>query len=406
MPRPIHSALLWPLSLLVGIALFLLTNLVEPAVPATLNFGSDYAQMAQNLTGFVGSFPHRILAPLLARGADEMAHWFGGAVAYWQFAHACTVLFLATLFAGAHLLGAKLWQALLLATVIGFTGAVQLYKGHVGYPEPITFALLLGSVLAVRRPGLFWSLQFLNVMHHEQILFFWPWLCWWRQQHGARWRDDAIGALVVLGLYAGWRYYTGAHAQAPLLLTLDHYLGLKYFPVGTLGLAALNLTGTFIFFGALPVVVVWHAGVGGWRRVGLPLLLFLLGQHAMFGVAHDVYRFTCFLFLPLLFAGLELMSRRGGALVLSALAAVSVGAMVWQRTTFETIAIRVLTDVDGNGVPFVRPDIVGDIVPKVIPALPWTFAAYAAATVLTVVTGLWWARRTRANATAPGSVAG
>ena len=145
---PSASLVSMPLSLLVGIALFLLTNLVEEAVPATLNFGSDYALMAQNLTGFIGSFPHRILAPLLARATDEMAHWFGGAVAYWQFAHACTVLFLATLFAGAHLLGAKLWQALLLTAVIGFTGAVQLFKGHVGYPEPITFALLLNLVSA------------------------------------------------------------------------------------------------------------------------------------------------------------------------------------------------------------------------------------------------------------------
>ena len=93
---------------------------------------------------------------------------------------------------------------------------------------------------------------------------------------------------------------------------------------------------------------------------------------AMFGVAHDVYRFTCFLFLPLLFAGLALLQRRGGATMLAVLGAVSVRLMVLQRDTFETIAVKVLTDVDGNGIPFVRPDIVGDIVPKVIPALPWT----------------------------------
>ena len=112
-------------------------------------------------------------------------------------------------------------------------------------------------------------------------------------------------------------------------------------------------------------------------------------------IGRDVYRFTCFLFLPLLFAGLALLQRRGGATMLAVLGAVSVRLMVLQRDTFETIAVKVLTDVDGNGIPFVRPDIVGDIVPKVIPALPWTFAAYGAATVVCVVAGLLWARRTR-----------
>ena len=108
MPLYPHPALLWPLSIVVGLALFWLTNLTEPPVATTLNFGTEYAAMAQDLSGYRGTFPHRILAPLLGRGVDEVAHWFGGSVPYWQFAHACTVLFLAMLFvfvlmfAGAH----------------------------------------------------------------------------------------------------------------------------------------------------------------------------------------------------------------------------------------------------------------------------------------------------------------
>ncbi|MCU0863956.1 MAG: hypothetical protein MUC36_09200 [Planctomycetes bacterium] len=401
MHRPLHPALLWPLSLLVGIALFLLTNLVEPAVPATLNFGTDFAAMSRNLDGYIGSFPHRILSPLLGRGVDEIAHWFGGSIPYWQFAHGCNMVFVAVLFAAANLLGARPWQALLLTATIAFTGAVQLYKGHVGYAEPVTFTLLLGSVLAARRPVLFWSLNLLNVLHHEQILFFWPWLVWWRQQHGARWWHDLLGAALVLGCYAAWRHHVGLHAQQQML-TFRHYLELtrQYFPVGTLGLSALNAMCMLVYFGALPALVVWHAGIQGLRRGVLPLLLFLLCQHAMFGVAHDVYRFTCFLFLPVLLAGVRLLQQPRGALPLAGLGLVSGGAVYLQRPVFAEVGAKVLTDVDANGVPFVRPDIVGDIVPKVIPALPWTFAAYGAALVACVVIGLLWARWTRARSAA------
>jgi hypothetical protein len=402
MHRPLHPALLWPLSLLVGIAVFLLTNLVEPAVPATLNFGSDFAAMSRNLDGYIGSFPHRILSPLLGRGIDEVAHWFGGSVPYWQFAHGCTVLFIAVLFAAANLLGARPWQALLLCTTIAFTGAVLLYKGHVGYAEPMTFTLLLGSVLAVRQPVLFWSLQLLNMLHHEQILFFWPWLAWWRQRHGARWEHDLLGLALVLGCYAAWRLHVGQHAQEQLL-TFRHYLELtrQYFPQGTLGLSALNAMCTLVYFGALPALVVWHAGIQGARQGVLPLLLFLLCQHAVFGVAHDVYRFTCFLFLPVLLAGLRLLQERRGALVLAGLGLASGVAIYLQRPVFHEVGVKVLTDVDPNGVPFVRPDIVGDIVPKVIPAMAGTFAAYGVALVLVLAAGALWAARTGA---ATGSV--
>jgi hypothetical protein len=406
MPRPLHPALLWPLSLLVGIALFLLTNLVEPAQQATLNFGTEFAAMSRNLDGYIGSFPHRILSPLLGRGTDEIAHWFGGSVPYWQFAHGCNVVFVSMLFAGANLLGARPWQALLLTATIAFTGAVLLYKGHVGYAEPVTFTLLLGSVLAVRRPALFWSLQLLNVMHHEQIMFFWPWLAWWRQQHGGRWRHDLLGAALVLGGYAAWRHHVGLHAQQQLL-TFKHYVELmrEYFPVGTLGLSALNAMCTLMYFGALPALVVWHAAIQGWRRGVLPLLLFLLCQHAVFCVAHDVYRFTCFLFLPVLLAGMRLLQERRGALLLFGLGLASGVAVYLQRPVWAEVGLKVLVDVDGNGVPFKRLNPVGDIVPKVIPALPWTFAAYAVALVLTVVGGLWWASYTRARAAAPAAPA-
>jgi hypothetical protein len=378
----------------VGVVAFWLTNLVEPPTPATLNFGTDFATMSRHLDGYVGSFPHRILSPLLGRGCDELARLFGAEVPYWQFAHGCTVVFLALVFATAAWLGATAWQGLLLTLGIGFSGAVQLYKGHVGYAEPVTFALLLGTVMAVRRPVLFWSLQLLNLMHHEQILFFWPWLLWWRQHHGARWRDDLLGIGGALLPYALWRLHVGAHAQQQLL-TFGHYLELtgQYFPLGTLGLAALNALCVLLYFGVLPVLLVRDATRQGRRTGVLPLLLFLLCQHAMFGVAHDVYRFTCFLFLPVLLAGHRLLQERHGTLLWIALAGATGALYAVQRSVFATVAERVLVDVGPDGVPFVRPDIVGDIVPKVIPSLPGIFGGYGVALLLSIVAGIAWARR-------------
>lgn len=379
--RPLRPALLWPLAVVVGVAVFFLTCLVEPAERHTLNFGSEYGLMAAQPFALTNpNFPHRILGPMVA-------HVLGLAGdRYWIFAHGCTALLIAMVFATAVLHGARLRQALLLTTVIAFTGTIQIYKGHVGYPDPITWLLLLATICAVKRPWLFWALQFANVMNHEQILFFWPWLVWWRHREGnARWRPDLIGGVVVFGLYVAWRAWVGSHANAQKL-TIHHYLGLDYFPIGTLGLAALNLVSTYIWFGLLPVVIAWHAFVEGWKKVGAGVVLYLVSLHAMFGVAHDVYRFTCFLFVPLLFAGLRLVRRPRGEAIFAALGVASVAAIVLQRTTFLTLAQAVMSH---------WPTPVTSIVPEVIPALPWTFAAYGAALVATVLVGWLWAKATR-----------
>ena len=141
----------------------------------------------------------------------QSRHGALGGEHYGLFAHGCTALLIAMLFAAARFLGANWWQALLLTTVLSFTGAVQLFKGHVGYPDPVTFLLLTATIVAVDRPRLFWGLQFLSLMHHEQILFFWPWLLYWRHQSTRRHqfpsehvkpprlRDDLIGGQIVVG---------------------------------------------------------------------------------------------------------------------------------------------------------------------------------------------------------------
>lgn len=389
----------WMLALLVGGGVFWLTCLTEPALHATLNFGTEYGQMASDPFGLIGKFPHRILSPLVANllglGGDR----------YWLFAHGCTVLLIAMWFAAARLLGARWWQALLLTLVLGFTGAVQLFKGHVGYPDPVTFLLLTATIVAVDRPRLFWLLQFCSVMHHEQILFFWPWLLYWRHQtarrtqfprEGAatvRWRDDLIGGAIVAGLYVAWRYYVGLHARDQVL-TMQHYSALDYFPVGTVGLVALNLLSTYIWFGLLPLLVAWHGFRDGWRRAGIGILLFIACQHAVFGVAHDVYRFTCFLFVPVLFAGLRLLRQRFGALILLLIGGASGAAIKLQAPVFVEIGTAVLVEQTPNGLA-VRADPVHTIVPEVIPAYWGTFAAYGVCLIATLWLGWFWARRSR-----------
>lgn len=380
--RSVQLALSSVLALAVGVGVFFLTCMVEPAQRATLNFGTEYARMATDPFGLIGSFPHRILSPLLA-------HVLGFAGdRYWMFAHGVTALMIAVLFAAARQHGATFWESLTLTTVIGFTGAVQIYKGHVGYPDPLTFLLLTASLMALERPLVFWALMLLNVVHHEQIFFFWPWLLYRRWHAGARLWHDLLGVVAVAGAYVGWRYYVGAHA-ADEKLTLDHYLGLTYFPVGTLGLASLNVVSTYIWFGVLPVLVCWHAFVDGFRKAGFGILLYVLSIFAIFAVAHDVYRFTCFLFVPVFFAGLRLLRERDGGLILAHLGVVTVVAVVLQRQVFVDVAGEVMKHL---------PTPVPAIVPEVIPAMWRTFACYGGAVAATLFVGWAWARGARTAA--------
>lgn len=377
--RSVQLALSVPVALAVGVGVFFLTCMVEPAQHATLNFGTEYARMATDPFGLIGSFPHRILSPLLA-------HLLGLAGdRYWMFAHGVTALMIAVVFAAARRHNASFWQSLTLTTVIGFTGTVQIYKGHVGYPDPLTFLLLTASLMALERPLVFWALMLLDVLHHEQIFFFWPWLLYRRRVAGARLWHDLLGVAAVAGAYVGWRYYVGAHAVNEKL-TLDHYLGLTYFPVGTLGLASLNVVSTYIWFGVLPVLVCWHAFVDGFRRAGFGILLYVLSIFAIFAVAHDVYRFTCFLFVPVFFAGLRLLRERDGGLILAHLGVATVAAVVLQRQVFVDVAGEVMKHL---------PTPVPSIVPEVIPAMWGTFAWYGGALLATLVVGWAWARRTR-----------
>ncbi len=390
----------WLAALVVGAAVFGLTCLTEPALRTTMNFGANYGQMSTDPFGWLGKFPHRILSPLVANLLGFSGERYG------LFTHGCSALMIAMWFAAARFLGARFWQALLLTTTLAFTGAVQIYKGHVGYPDPVTFLLLTASIVAVDRAKLFWVLQFLSVMHHEQIFFFWPWLLYWRHQSArreqfpnehagpVRWRDDFIGGAVVAVLYVAFRFYVGAKATDQVL-TMEHYSALDYFPVGTFGLVALNLLSTFIWFGLLPILVAWHLFRDGWRCAGLGIVLFIFCQHAVFGVAHDVYRFTCFLFVPVLFAGLRLLRERWGTSVLLLFSGLSIVAIKLQAPVFVEIGTAVLVKQTPNG-PAVRIDPVSTIVPEVIPVYWATFTAYLGCLMATLLIGWLWARRCRA----------
>lgn len=125
-----------------------------------------------------------------------------------------------------------------------------------------------------------------------------------------------------------------------------------------LGLVALNVLSTCIWFGLWPIAIVWHAAADGWRRTALPLLLYMACLHAIFGVA-------------------------------------SAFAIKQQAQVFVDVGIQVMYEVGTDGNLQLRAEKALDIIPKVIPQLPWTFAAYALALLGTLGIVIAWGRRCR-----------
>lgn len=375
----------WLPALAVALAVFAASHLLEPISRQPFNFGVEYAAMSRDPLAFVGMFPQRVLSPLLAwllgLGGDR----------YWLFAHGTSVLLMTVIAAAVVLRGGGWFMAVTTTAALAGTGAVVVYKNHVGYPDEVTFLLLLGSVLAVRRPWLFWLLQAANVLNHEQILFFWPWLlllCW--REGGPR-RPHLVGAVVVVLAYAGFRLWVGAVAPAQHLDT-NYYREHHYFPVGTLGLSLLAVCALGIYFGLLPVVMFWHACVDGWRRVGSSLLLFGLCIVGIFTVAHDVYRFASFVFLPIVLAAArvgQLANGRGRLawLLLAASTPVAVWLQIRPGSIFEHLVVHIFDCGCFDNMP--------RIVTCLVPRLWYVFVAYAAVLGVAAAVGCWLARRTR-----------
>jgi hypothetical protein len=78
---------------------------------------------------------------------------------------------------------------------------------------------------------------------------------------------------------------------------------------------------------------------------------------------------------------------------------VSIALVELQAPVFAEVGTNVLAELDANGNPVkVREHIVMDIVPKVIPLLPWTFASYGLALLAALGLGIAWGRRTARTA--------
>ncbi len=324
-PRPWRSRSVQPLAALaVAIAAFALSCLFLPAKTAPFSMGLEFAAMSTDPFGWHGRFPHRVLGPaaawLLGLGGER----------YWLFAHATVVGFLALVCFAALRGGAPLLGSALLTAAIAVSGAVEVFKDHVGYAEPASCALLLGGALLVRRTGWFWAVQFLALLNHEGVVFLWPWLLWRKvRANGGVRRGDVLGLAAAGGGYLAVRWAIFAAAPQPVL-SAGVYAGgpLTTATLCTWALAAISIA---IYFGALPVLLAWHARARGWRDAGVPVLLALAGVFAMCTFATDMPRFLAYLALPLVAAGIALARLPHGSRWLAVIALATMVAIPLQR---------------------------------------------------------------------------
>lgn len=354
---------------------------VAAPVRQAMGLGAEFAAMAAEPLAWNGPFPHRVLGPLLAAllglGGDR----------YWLFAHAASVAFVAVVAAVVRRGGAGWPMATLLALAVACTGAVEVGKTIPGYPEPLAFALLLASTCLLHRQAWFWALQFLLLLNHEAALLLWPWLCWQKAHasSGLRRSDLAAGALV-LGAYLAFRHLVLAQASQPVHEAALYAPGALATVLGSQALAAMSLV---VYHGPLPILLVWHANVDGWRRAGAPILLVLLPILTMCTIATDLPRFLGYAALPIAIALARFAALPGSRVYALAFSIATPLAIVLQRPLaaryIEALQAAIMR---GEGQP----------VPAAVVAEWPMFAAYGAALVGMVLAGRWLARRLPARA--------
>src|SRR5262249_16319141 len=224
-------------------------------------------------------------------------------------------------------------DALLVTAAIAFGGATQTYKSHVGYPDSLSFTLLLLAAMAVRSGPWFWLLNRLGAFAHEQVFFFVPLLLLLRRKLAAAdWRADALGLGVTIGVYGSFRLWLGAHASGAI--APGSYFGNGYFPLGFLGVIYLATVWCVLMFGTMLPVLAWafvHRRAA-WEAWALALLV--AGITGIYAVAHDFNRFVNFLFLAVLSASLRWLESGAyrvrvafGALLLAQLAVMGFAVM-------------------------------------------------------------------------------
>ncbi len=394
MPEP-RTARDLLLACAIGLVAFGVSCLVEAPGTTGFSFGLTYQQMSVDPFAMQGLFPHRILLPALAHLLSLDGDRFFLA------AHGTAALLLMLVAFAARRLGAGPLDTLLLTSAAALGGATQLYKSHVGYPDSLSFLLLLAAVLAVRSGAGAWLLLLLGALAHEQVLFFAPCLLWLRKSlAGADWRRELLVAGMAVAAYAVFRAFV--HGGAADDLEPGYYVGNGYFPLGFLGVLYLAAVQLALVFGpqliALPYahrhgLVSPRAAPDGaphWQRPAL--WLFLLGILGIYAVAHDFQRFINFLFLPLLIAQRELLRRPGGRWVLA-------GAVLLQTLATKfllmPVSLEFLAPMQAchclTGVPRDLQKLVTDVLPVVWPYVVGALAALAAV----LAAGAALARRSR-----------
>lgn len=371
-----------------GALLWLVADRIVPAATAPFpGHGERFAAMAQAPFDFAGAFPHRVLWPLLARGAAVLGL---DAVAT---SRLCNGLLLAVVFFVARARTGRALDALLVAAAVACSGGVLVYQTMACFSDPLNLALLLLAAHFAAQPALFWPLVLLGALSHELMLFFLPWLLWLRRRHGGVLLRECLAGAVVVAGYAGWRRFVDAQAP-PGGYDATYYVANNFWAPWLLpALASLWLLVAVVEFGPLLAVVAagWRGGcrsVGG--RVGLSL--FVAGVLPLLWFAYDVMRFAALLAVPLALASADLL-RAGGGRARAALAALALAAAatyVWQHPVPSQQGGAAFTRITGDVLQLAAPHVQPGARVAFAPALDITGELFArhAATFAAVVVAL------------------
>jgi hypothetical protein len=401
MPAGRAQRLLDPcLAAAAGALLWAGANALVPAAAAPFpGHGERFAAMAADPLAFDGAFPHRVLWPLLARGAAACGLDAVG------FSALCNGLLLAVV---CHVVRARAGRAvdgLLAAAAVAASGGVLVYQTMACFSDPLNLALLLLAAHWAARPARLWGCVLVGALSHELMLFFVPWLSWLRLRHGGSWRRDGLAGALVVAAYGGWRLFVAAQAP-PGGYGAGYYVENNFWAPWLLpALLALWLLVAIVEFGPLLAVVAagWRVGlssVGG--RAGLSL--FVAGVLPLLWFAYDVMRFAALLAVPLALCAADLL-RAGGhraRIALVALVTAAAATYVWQHPVPSqqggAAFTRITADVLQLAAPHVQPGAPVAFAPamgitgELLARHAWTCAAAAAALVGAGVLGMLLAR--------------
>jgi len=395
-PRSLEAVL----AVVAGFAAWWFSCVLVPPADVAVGFGLEWERVSADPFGFPGQLPQRYLAPFLA--------WltgFRGAPDWVLFTRGLGMLLLATIFWFCRRRGASVLDAMLITVAVALISPVQIYKQNwVGYSDDLTYAICFGMLLAAKRPGGFWTLYFLALLNHESSAFLLPWAWMARRAQDARWRADAIGAAIAVGLYAAFYFYVKSVAPGQAYDN-DYFARNPLFPGGAVVVWALVVAHFVVAFGPVLAVVAWHQHARPRDPERKHLWWLLLGIGVIFCIAFDWSRHSNLVVIPLVLASLEFL-RAGHRRLFVALVAVGAAAMqVWPQwpvgswPTSELIApeehflvkvgILVATEVPGEIGFGPLSATLGKWLPRVWPAVVGFVAALAAIWAA----GAWFARR-------------